>query len=296
MEGGGLRLFCFGLGYVAAALAGRLARRGFSIAGTHRSAAGIAARSGEGQEVWQFDGTQPVAAEALDGVSHVLVSIPPEEDGDPVLRHHRDLLAAQARQFEWVGYLSTTGVYGDRAGAWVDETSRLEPATARGERRVAAEAAWQALQEDFGLPVHIFRLAGIYGPGRNQLAAIRDGTARRIVKPGQVFSRVHVDDIVGILTSSIARPRPGAVYNVCDDEPAPPQEVAAHAARLLGLEPPPEIPFEAAALTPMARSFFSESKRVSNRLVKDELGYRFRYPSYREGLASLLDEAIGNRQ
>jgi nucleoside-diphosphate-sugar epimerase len=289
MEGRRLRLFCFGLGYVATALARTLAPRGFSIAGTHRSEAGIAAMSAEGQDGWQFDGTQPVAAEALEEVSHVLVSIPPEEDGDPVLRHHRDLLAQQARQFEWVGYLSTTGVYGDRAGEWVDETSRLEPVTARGGRRVAAEAEWRALQEGFGLPVHIFRLAGIYGPGRNQLAAIRDGTARRIVKPGQAFSRVHVEDIVGILTSSIARPRPGAVYNVCDDEPAPPQEVVAHAARLLGRAPPPEIPIEEAALTPMAQSFFSESKRVSNRLVKDELGYRFRYPTYREGLAALVD-------
>jgi nucleoside-diphosphate-sugar epimerase len=153
---------------------------------------------------------------------------------------------------------------------------------------VAAEAAWLALGQEFGLPVHVFRLAGIYGPGRNQLQAVRDGTARRIVKPGQVFSRIHVDDIVGIVTASMARPRPGAIYNVCDDEAAPPQEVVAYAASLLGREPPPEIAFEAAALTPMARSFFTESKRVSNRLVKDELDYRLRYPTYREGLAALV--------
>jgi nucleoside-diphosphate-sugar epimerase len=287
VEGCPLRLFCFGHGYVATALAAALVRRGLAIAGTHRSEAGATALAAQGHAGYRFDGTRPLAAEALDGISHLIVSIPPDEEGDPVLRHHRDRLAKRARQFAWVGYLSTTGVYGDRAGDWVDETSPLQPVTARGRRRVAAEAGWCELQERFGLPVHIFRLAGIYGPKRNQLEAVRDGTARRIVKPGQVFSRVHVDDIVGILTASMAQPRPGAVYNVCDDEPAPPQEVVAHAARLLGREPPPEIAYDEAALGPMARSFFSESKRVSNRLVKDELGYRFRYPSYREGLASL---------
>jgi nucleoside-diphosphate-sugar epimerase len=288
MEGGALRLFCFGHGYVATALAEVLSRGGFAIAGTRRSQSGIAAMAARGHDGHRFDGTRPVAAEALDGVTHMLLSIPPDDDGDPVLRHHRAALGALTGRLRWVGYLSTTGVYGDRAGGFVDETSPLQPVTARGRRRVEAEAAWLALSQDLGLPVHIFRLAGIYGPGRNQLDAIRDGTARRIVKPGQVFSRIHVDDIVGILTASMARPRPGAVYNVCDDEAAPPQEVVAYAARLLGRDPPPEIPFEAAALTPMAQSFFAESKRVSNRLVKDELGYRFRYPTYREGLKSLL--------
>jgi len=283
-----LRLFGFGLGYVAATLAAALAPAGFAIAGTHRSAAEVAALAGQGHDAYRFDGTQPVAAEALDGATHLLLSVPPDDAGDPVLRHHRSAIAARADRLRWVGYLSTTGVYGDRAGGLVDETSSLEPVTARGLRRVAAETAWLAMVREFGLPVHVFRLAGIYGPGRNQLAAIRDGTARRIVKPGQVFSRIHVADIVGILTASMARPRPGAVYNVCDDEAAPPQEVVAYAARLLGRDPPPEIPFEAAALTPMARSFFAESKRVSNRLVKDELGYRFRYPTYREGLEALL--------
>jgi nucleoside-diphosphate-sugar epimerase len=298
MEGWPLRLFFFGHGYVAAALARALAPRGFAVAGTHRSEAAATALAAQGHGGYRFDGTQPVAAEALDGITHMLVSIPPDDDGDPVLRHHRDALAERAQQFAWVGYLSTTGVYGDRAGDWVDESSPLQPVTARGQRRVAAEARWRELKESSGLPVHIFRLAGIYGPQRNQLEAVRSGTARRIVKPGQVFSRVHVDDIVGVLRASMARPRPGAIYNVCDDEPAPPQDVVAHAARLLGREPPPEIPFEAAALTPMARSFFGESKRVSNRLVKEELGYRFRHPSYREGLEALVEgeEAIGNRQ
>jgi nucleoside-diphosphate-sugar epimerase len=288
MEGGALRLLCFGHGYVATALAEVLAGCGFAIAGTRRSASGVAALAARGHDGHRFDGTQPVAAETLDGVTHMLLSIPPDDQGDPVLRHHRAALAARADQLHWVGYLSTTGVYGDRAGGWVDETSALQPVAARGRRRVEAEAAWLAIGQEAGLPVHIFRLAGIYGPGRSQLEAIRDGTARRIVKPGQVFSRIHVDDIVGILRASMARPRPGAIYNVCDDEAAPPQEVVAYAARLLGRDPPPEIPFEAASLTPMAQSFFAESKRVSNRLVKDELGYRFRYPTYREGLRSLL--------
>jgi nucleoside-diphosphate-sugar epimerase len=288
VEGGALKLFAFGLGYVATALAQALGACGFVIAGTHRGEAQVATVAGQGRDAYRFDGTEPVASEALDGTTHLLLSIPPDDAGDPVLRHHRALLEAQADQLQWVGYLSTTGVYGDRGGGWVDETSALQPVTARGHRRVAAEAAWLAMVREFGLPVHVFRLAGIYGPGRNQLETIRDGTARRIVKPGQVFSRIHVDDIVGILRASMARPRPGAVYNLCDDEAAPPQEVVAYAARLLGRDPPPEIPFEAAALTPMAQSFFAESKRVSNRLVKDEFGYRFRYPSYREGLRALL--------
>jgi nucleoside-diphosphate-sugar epimerase len=290
VEGGALRLFAFGHGYVATALTEALGACGFAIAGTHRSEAQVAVLAGQGRDAYRFDGTRPVAAEALDGTTHLLLSIPPDDAGDPVLRHHRALLGARAGRFAWVGYLSTTGVYGDRAGGLVDETSALQPVTDRGLRRVAAEAAWLAMVREFGLPVHVFRLAGIYGPGRNQLAAIRDGTARRIVKPGQLFSRIHVDDIVGILRASMARPRPGAVYNLCDDEAAPPQEVVAYAARLLGRDPPPEIPFEAAALTPMARSFFAESKRVSNRLVKDELGYRFRYPTFREGLEALLAE------
>ena len=195
-----LKLLGFGLGYVATALAQVLAPRGFAIAGTHRTAEATAAPD-HAVALYPYDGTRPIAAAALDGASHLLVSIPPDDQGDPVLRHHRDELTARARQFDWVGYLSTTGVYGDRAGGWVDETAPLEPVTARGRRRVAAEAEWRALHESAGLPVHIFRLAGIYGPGRNQLAALRDGTARRIVKPGQVFNRIHVDDIVGILDS-----------------------------------------------------------------------------------------------
>ncbi|MEM9755633.1 MAG: NAD-dependent epimerase/dehydratase family protein, partial [Pseudomonadota bacterium] len=178
--------------------------------------------------------------------------------------------------------------YGDHAGAWVDETTPLTPATERGRARIAAEAEWMALHRDHGLPVHIFRLAGIYGPGRGPFAKVRRGTARRIIKPGQVFSRTHVEDIVQVLRASIARPNPGAAYNVCDDDPAPPQDVIAHAADLLGLDPPPEVAFEDADLSPMAASFYAESKRVSNARIKSELGVRLRYPDYRAGLAALL--------
>ena len=173
-------------------------------------------------------------------------------------------------------------------GGWVDEATPLTPATARGRARVAAEAAWQALAEGAGLPLHIFRLAGIYGPGRGPFAKVRAGTARRIVKPGQVFSRIHVDDIARVLAASIARPFPGAIYNVCDDDPAPPQDVIAHAASLLGLPPPPDEPFDTAEMTAMARSFYAESKRVRNDRIKAELGVRLAYPTYREGLAALL--------
>jgi nucleoside-diphosphate-sugar epimerase len=201
-------------------------------------------------------------------------------------------IAARAGRFRWVGYLSTTGVYGDRRGGWVDEADLRDASTARGRARVAAEDAWLALQRDHGLPVHLFRLAGIYGPGRGPFEKVRDGTARRIVKPGQVFSRIHVDDIAATLRASIARPNPGAAYNVCDDEPAPPEDVLAFAADLLGLPPPPEVPYDAAEMTAMARSFYAESKRVSNRRIKDELGVVLRWPTYREGLRALLAAEI----
>ena len=187
-----------------------------------------------------------------------------------------------------MGYLSTTGVYGDHGGAWVDEATALTPNTERGQRRLAAEEQWLALHRDHGLPVHVFRLAGIYGPGRNTLDNLRDGTAKRVVKPGQVFSRIHVDDIAGVLLASMARPNPGRAYNVADDEPCPPQDVVTFAAELLGLAPPHEIPFEDARLSPMARSFFADSKRVSNARIKSELGYSLRFPTYREGLKSLI--------
>ncbi|QEW22702.1 hypothetical protein LA6_004936 [Marinibacterium anthonyi] len=273
-------LLSFGHGFSAQALVPCLTGD-WRIIGTTRSpdkAAQIAA-TGVETRLWPGDDI------SLDGVTHLLVSIAPRGEGDPVLNAFGDRIAARAGQFDWVGYLSTTGVYGDHQGGWVDETTPLAPTTRRGKWRKEAEEAWAAIP---GLPLHIFRLAGIYGPGRGPFAKVRNGTARRIVKPGQVFSRIHVDDIAQVLAASIARPNPGAVYNLCDDDPAPPQEVIAHAAHLLGLPVPPEIPFDEAEMTAMARSFYAESKRVRNDRIKRELGIRLLYPDYRSGLAALL--------
>jgi nucleoside-diphosphate-sugar epimerase len=225
--------------------------------------------------------------DALNAASHLLMSASPDDGSDPVLAALQNQITARADQFEWAGYLSTTGVYGDHGGDWVDETAPLTPATRRGQARVVAEAAWQAIP---GLPLHIFRLAGIYGPGRGPFAKVRNGTARRIIKDGQVFSRTHVDDIAQVLAASIARPNPGAIYNVCDDDPAPPQDVIAYAAQLLGLPVPEAVPFEDAELTPMARSFYAESKKVRNDRIKDDLGVKLLFPDYRSGLQSLLDQ------
>jgi nucleoside-diphosphate-sugar epimerase len=275
-------LLSFGHGYTARALARRLMARGWQVIGTTRSEEKAAQIRATGAEAvpWPPQPCGPL----LDRASHILVSAGPARGDDPVLMHCAGALGARGDQFDWIGYLSTTGVYGDHAGGWVDETTPTRPATARGRARLAAERAWGAT----GLPVHIFRLAGIYGPGRGPFAKLRAGTARRIVKPGQVFGRIHVEDIAQVLAASIARPNPGAIYNVCDDEPAPPEDVLAHAARLLGLPIPPAIAFAEAEMTPMARSFYAESKRVRNDRIKRELGVRLRYPGYREGLAAIL--------
>ncbi len=205
-----------------------------------------------------------------------------------MLRAYGSALARHLGAKDWIGYLSTTGVYGDHGGGWVDEATPLAPSTARGRWRVEAEAAWAALAGRTGAPLHVFRLAGIYGPGRGPFAKVRAGTARRIVKRAQVFSRIHVEDIAQVLAASMARPDAGAIYNLCDDDPAPPQDVIGHAAALLGLPPPPEVAFEDAEMTPMARSFYAESKRVRNERIKDELGIALRFPDYRAGLADLL--------
>lgn len=221
---------------------------------------------------------------ALNAATHLLISAAPDADGDPVLNALSDEIAARRDQFEWVGYLSTTGVYGDHQGGWVDENTPLTPATARGIARVEAEAAWASLD----LPLHIFRLAGIYGPGRGPFAKVRAGTARRIIKSGQVFSRTHVEDIAQVLWASIQRPNPGSVYNVCDDDPAPPEDIIGYAAELLGCPVPPAEDFETAEMTPMARSFYAESKKVRNDRIKEELGVVLKYPDYRTGLQALL--------
>jgi nucleoside-diphosphate-sugar epimerase len=283
-------LFCFGLGYSALALADALMAKGWRVAGTCRDEEKRHALAARGIEAHLFDRGRPLEdpAAALAGTTHLLSSVPPDAAGDAVIDHHVVDIAALAGSLQWLGYLSTTGVYGDRQGGWVDETSALLPSGERGRRRVAAEQAWLALMAAHGLPVHLFRLAGIYGPGRSALDAVRAGQAKRVVKPGQVFSRIHVADIVAVLEASMARPHPGAIYNVCDDDPAPPAEVVVHACRLLGVEPPPEVPFERAELSAMARSFYDDNKRVRNDRIKRELGVRLAYPSYRDGLKALL--------
>lgn len=276
-------LLCFGFGYSARALARHLPEE-WRIVGTSRAPREMGRAA---PLLWPGGDPRP----ALDEASHVLISAAPGAEGDPVLAALRDEIAARAGDFRWVGYLSTTGVYGDHRGGWVDEETPLTPATERGRWRVAAEADWQSIP---GLPLHIFRLAGIYGPGRGPFAKVRAGTARRIIKQGQVFSRIHVDDIAAALALSMARPRPGAIYNLCDDDPAPPEDVIGFAAALLGLPIPPAIPFAEADMSPMARSFYAESKRVRNDKIKRDLGFALRYPDYRAGLRALLSDEPGS--
>jgi nucleoside-diphosphate-sugar epimerase len=284
-------LFSFGFGYTALTLAHRLAEMGWVASGTYRTVEKAAALREAGFRAHVFDRDRPLSEKPLSDVTHLLASVPPDATGDPVLAVHGDRIAALPG-LSWVGYLSTTGVYGDRAGEWVDESAALLPTGERSRRRVAAETGWLELRRNSGVPVHIFRLAGIYGPGRSPFDALRAGTAKRIHKPGQVFSRIHVDDLASVLIASMKRPRPGAIYNVCDDDPAPPEAVVAHAATLLGIPPPPLVALEAAGLSSMARSFYDDNKRVSNRLIKTELGATLRYPNYRAGLAAILaDEA-----
>lgn len=275
------RFFIFGLGFSGRVIARALAAAGWQVAGTTRS--GEAADL-PGIEVFSFDRDHPLPPDALDGVTAMLSSVPPDAQGDPVLDGAG--AALRALPLTWAGYLSTTGVYGDRDGGWVTEESELRPTQERSRRRVDAEAAWQAS----GLPVHIFRLAGIYGPGRSAIDTVRAGQARRIVKPGQVFSRIHVDDIAATVLASLARPHPGAAYNVCDDDAAPPQQVIAHACALQDVAPPPEVPWDEAqaTLSPMALSFYADNKRVANDRIKRDLGVVLRHPTYREGLAAIL--------
>ena len=283
-------LFCFGLGYTAMELARALAAPGslgdWRVTGTFRDAAHAETAKALGLEIVIFDRDHPIGDidQRLATATHLLSSVPPDERGDPVLDTHGAAIARSAAQLAWIGYLSTTGVYGDRQGDWVDESSALTPTGERGHRRRAAETAWLALPQ----PAHLFRLAGIYGPGRSALDTVRSGKARRVVKPGQVFSRIHVADIAQTLLASIARPHPGAAYNVCDDDAEDPAEVIAYACKLLNVPPPPAVPFANAELSPMARSFYDDNKRVRNDRIKRELGVVLQYPNYRVGLKALL--------
>jgi nucleoside-diphosphate-sugar epimerase len=266
-----MKLLVFGLGYTARALVRRLGPK-WNVIGTSR---------GGDADALCFDREHHLPASAFEGITHILVSIPPDGLGDPALDIHGNDIAALTN-LEWLGYLSTTGVYGTRDGGWVDESSELRPTSPRATRRAAAEQGW------LKLGAHIFRLAGIYGPERSTLDALRTGNAKRIDAGGQVFSRIHVDDIATTLLASMARPRPGAVFNVCDEEPAAQEVVVAYAAHLLGIAPPPLVSLNDAELSPMARSFYADNKRVSNALMKRELGVTLAYPSYREGLAAVL--------
>lgn len=280
-----MKMLVFGHGYSAAFLTPLLRARGWQVLGTTRGDPGRVEAAGATSIRWP--GEEARLRRDMAMADAILVSAGPGPMGDPVLAAFRDDLA-RARPC-WLGYLSTTGVYGDRGGDWVDEDSPLDATGPRGQARIRAEADWRALADDAGLPLHIFRLAGIYGPGRGPFEKVRNGTARRIIKPGQVFSRIHAEDIAQVLLASLDRPAPGTAYNVCDDDPAPPQDVLTHAAELLGLPPPPEVPFDEALMTPMARSFYADSKRVSNQRIKTDLGVRLRYPDYRQGLAAILE-------
>lgn len=312
----GLKLFCFGLGYSARAVVARMRPRLDKVWGTTRDPEAMSEIASLGVTPLHFDGSgvsfpPPLRGRATEGgklpataasspplrlsparggraplaeADHLLVSIPPDDLGDPVLRHFRGDMAAGPRS---IVYLSTVGVYGDHDGEWVDEESECRPASKRSRLRLEAESEWRGFAEESGVPVAIVRLAGIYGPGRGPFEKIRRGSARRIIKPGQIFNRIHVDDIAAIVEAAFDR-RAQGIFNGVDDEPAPPEEVLAYAADLLGVAPPPEVPFEAADLTPMARSFYGESKRVRNDRIKRLLGVRLAYPTYREGLRATL--------
>jgi nucleoside-diphosphate-sugar epimerase len=282
-----LRLFVFGLGYVGQAFARAVIARGWSVVGTTRGADRAEALRAEGIETVDAEDRAAMIA-ALTGVNAVLITAPPTAEGCPGLEAVIPALAAAQGFPDWIGYLSTTGVYGDFDGRWVFESSPLKAQSVEGARRVGAERDWRQVGRGMGLTVTTFRLPGIYGPGRSALDRLRAGEGRRIVKPGQVFSRIHLDDIVAGLLASLDRPRAGGIYNLCDDEPAPPQDVMEYAARLLGVPVPPDLPFNELGLSPATRRFYAENKRVSNALAKAELGWRPRYPTYREGLAAIL--------
>ncbi len=281
-------LFCFGLGFSARHLIERLDRAHWHIAGTVRETEAAQRWLAAGVDAYTFDGTAktPGIEAALSAATHVLVSAPPGADGDPVLLHYRNVLAATPG-IGWIGYLSTVGVYGEHHGGWVDEATPASPVSARSRHRRTAEEAWEAFANETGKRIVIFRLAGIYGPGRSAIDSVLDGRARRIIKRGQRFNRIHVTDIANALLASMAGKGNARILNVTDDLPAPPQNVITYAAELLGVPAPPEVPFEEAQLSAMARSFYGENKQVRNDLLKRDLGITLTFPTYREGLAAI---------
>ena len=282
-------ILIFGLGYTATALAKRLSPDAWQISATSRSRDGVAAIQDSGYRAFQFSDDHPPSPElraAVSNASHIVVSTPPGSAGDPVLHTMSDNLIA-ATQLKWVGYLSTIGVYGDHDGQWIDETTPATPTSARSKRRLAAEQAWQQLAERSKFNLNIFRLAGIYGPGRSAFDKLRSGRARAIINPGQVFNRIHVDDAAEVISAALHDRGEHIIYNVTDDLPAPPQDVLDHAAELMGVAPPNRVSLDEAALSEMAKSFYSENKRVRNRRIKDDLDVALSYPTYKEGLTMI---------
>jgi nucleoside-diphosphate-sugar epimerase len=280
-------LFCFGLGFAAQVFAKRMHAQGWTVSGSSRAI--DKKDSLKELSMLPFDGTC-VTEEirgALSEATHLLISIPPQPSGDVVLQKFSSQLA-ECKKLEWIGYISSTGVYGDTQGQWVDESSPLHPITELNVRRVEAENGWLSMAKENGCPVMIFRCAAIYGLGRNLLVSVKQGRARRIEKPGLVFSRIHVEDLAQILEASINKPRSGEIYNVSDDHPAPPTEAVEYACNLLHVTPPPLIPFESAELSKIARGFYQTCKRVGNKKIKEELGVKLKYPDYRSGLEAIL--------
>lgn len=276
-------LFCFGLGYSAAVLAMHLNPKGWRISGTCRYADKQQELSRQGYHAYIMNEEECLIDEAIwPDVTHILHSIPASSENGMVTEYLLER-REQLINLKWLGYLSTTGVYGNHDGNWVDESSPLKPNAKRSFKRVEAEQQWLAS----GFPVHIFRLSGIYGANRNYFHALREGRAKRIYREGQKFSRIHVEDIAQILEASIDHPHPDTIYNVADDEPAPQYEVMAYAAELLGIKPPPLIPFEQAVLTPMQQSFYYNNRLIDNSKIKKELGIKLRYPNYRQGLDAI---------
>jgi len=285
------RFFCFGYGYVCDYLGHALQQQGgWTLSGTTRDEEKRNILMGRRIRTHIFDDNKPLVdpAAVLRDVTHLMIAAPPDRNGAPAFNMHaEDVL--KMPNLEWVGYLSTTGVYGDRNGGMVDENGELNPTNARGEKRVRAERQWLSLFHHYQIPVHIFRLSGIYGPGRSALDTIRAGVARRIEKPGHKFNRIHVDDIVNVLLASFANPNPGAAYNLADDEPAPSHEVIKYACELLGMPVPDLLPFDQADLAPMALSFYKDNKHVLNNRIKQELGVSLKYPNFRAGLRGCLE-------
>ena len=293
------KLFCFGYGYVAAHLSHTLRNSGedWKVEGTTQDPDKRQRLRNAGITTYLFHEDKPLTDPLyyLGDATHILMSVPPDDYGDPVFDAHAEDILRVAENVEWIGYLSSTSVYGDRNGEWVDETAEKRPSSKRGTRRVKGEDQWLSLKRKNGLPVHVFRLAGIYGPRRSAIDTLRAGAARRINKPGHAFSRIHVDDIVAVLLASFAKPNPGSVYNVADDDPSQSHEVIEFACQLLGMDPPPLLDYEDLLdLSPMARSFYRDNKRIVNDKIKNELGVKFKYPSFKTGLQACLESEEDN--